>query len=141
MARQFLDYIPKTSASFVDTANKHVTHFEEAERLFASKRFLDAIIKYKLAIADNPENWQAYMGLGDAHYMMGEYYLAAAYFEESVAIQPHAPTYRYLGDSYSRTGQLDKAIEAYQCSVDTDPNYGPAKESLRMALNQRNDRR
>lgn len=129
------------SRAFADATDKQVTHFEDAERLFAARKFPDAIEAYKLAIAENSENWQAHMGLGDAHYMIGEYQLAAAYFEESVAIQPYAPTYRYLGDSYLKTGQLDKAIEAYQRSVDTDPNYGPAREALRMALNQKKKRR
>jgi tetratricopeptide (TPR) repeat protein len=128
------------SRIFADVANRQVTHFEEAERLFGAKRYQDAIEEYKLAIAEKSENWQAYLGLGDAYYMMGEYQLAAAYFEESVAIQPHAPTYRYLGDSYLRMGQLNKAIETYQRSVDTDQNYGPAKEALQMALIQKNDK-
>jgi tetratricopeptide (TPR) repeat protein len=119
---------------FAGATDKQTTHFDKAEQLFTAKRFSEAIEEYKLAIAENPEHWQAYMGLGDTHYMMGKYHLAATYFEESVAIQPYAPTYRYLGDAYMRIGQIDKAIKAYQSSVDTDPNYAPAKVALRMAV-------
>ena len=80
------------------------------------------------------------MGWGDAHYQKGEFQLAIVYFEESVALQPYAPTYRYLGDAYMNVGQIDKAIKAYQCAVDTDPYYAPAEEALRIAQNYKKEK-
>lgn len=112
-------------------------HLQKAEKLFAARKLPEAIEEYKLAIAENPEEWLPYMGLGDTYYQMGEFHTAAAYFEESLAIQPYAPTYRYLGDAYLRTEQLDKAIRAYQSSVKTDPNYAPAKRALQYALQRK----
>lgn len=124
-----------------ESAGRRSAHFEIAEQFFSARKFPEAIAEYELAIAEDSENWQAYMGLGDAYFMMGNFEIAAGYFEESLAIHPFAPTYRYLGDAYRRTGRMDKAIEAYQHSVDTDPHYAPANEALRIALEQKNTKR
>lgn len=113
------------------------THFIKAEQLFADRQFKEAIEEYKKTIEAEPNNARAYMGLGDCYYIMGDFNLAASYFEESVAIEPVASTYRYLGDAYMGKGQLDKAINAYQSAVDTDPNYEPAKIVLRKALERK----
>jgi len=115
-------------------------NFERAEQFFKARRFHEAIAEYKLAIATNPQHWRAYMGLGDTYYMMGQFNLAATYFEESVQIQPTAPTYRYLGDAYMHIRNLEKAIQAYQNSVKADPSYTPAQKALQMALTRKNNR-
>jgi tetratricopeptide (TPR) repeat protein len=105
-------------------------HFDEAEELFRARRMEEAARAYRAAIAADHDHAPAYMGLGDVHYRRGEYHLAAAHFEESIAIQPEPATYRFLGDALVRVGRTDGARAAYERALTLDPGYGGARQAL-----------
>jgi tetratricopeptide (TPR) repeat protein len=111
-------------------SQEEVTHFERAETLFAARKLPEARAEYLLAIAEEPPNNLAYMGLGDCYFQGGEYNVAAAYFEESLAIAPHPSTYRFLGEAHERCGRKANAIEAYRAALKLKPDYSIARAQL-----------
>jgi tetratricopeptide (TPR) repeat protein len=125
-------------AAGTPTAATATTHFDKAEALFAARKVPEGLAEYTLAIAEDPQNAAAYLGAGDCHYFMGEPSLAAAFFEESAAIEPKAPTLRFLGDAYQKAGRLRPAAQAYERALELDPSYAAARqqlESVRRELN------
>jgi predicted Zn-dependent protease len=111
-----------------------VQHFARAEALFGSRDFPAALQAYQEVLSLDPDRSDALMGLGDCHFSLGQYHLAAAYFEESLAIAPSAPTARFLSDAYYRVGRIEQAIEACRQSVEIDPNYTLARKQLDLLL-------
>ncbi len=108
-------------------------HFATAENLFAQRRFREAITEYKAVIDLEPDHQVAHLWLGDAHFMLGEYAIAAAYFEESIAIRPTPQAYRFLGDAIVRgQGDLHLARRHYEQALALDPAYGGASEALQQ---------
>ncbi len=105
-------------------------HLAAAEQHFQYRRFEDAIAEYGLAIAADEDLAPAYLGLGDAYYSTGKYYLAAAYFEESIEVQPDASAWRFLGDCHRNVGRRKKAIEAYKHALELRPDYSGARTAL-----------
>jgi tetratricopeptide (TPR) repeat protein len=109
-------------------------HLERAEHMFGQARWEEAVEAYRLAIEADPNLAEAYMGWGDVHYRRGEYYLAIAYFEESLSIEPSPYAYRFLGDALHRIGKPKQAAEAYRQALKVDPNYSGARMSLQELL-------
>jgi tetratricopeptide (TPR) repeat protein len=130
------DKAPCEESDHYNTAREH---YKKAEKLFSAEQFNEAIEEYKLAIALRPDYGRAYMGLGDCYYLLKDYDSAIGYFEKSISYKPYAPTYRYLGDAYLQKGELNQAIEAYKKSVAMDPDYEPAKISLRLSQARKNN--
>jgi tetratricopeptide (TPR) repeat protein len=116
--------------AFPPATKRDPSHQDKAEQLFAARKIPEALEEYRLAIAENRDDAFSYMGAGDCYYHMGRFSLAAAFFEESVAIQPRPSTLRFLGDAYRKTGHLKKAASAYEQAVQLDPSYTVAKEQL-----------
>jgi tetratricopeptide (TPR) repeat protein len=106
------------------------SHLARAESLFTKRRFREAIDAYRLAIDENPQNADAYMGLGDCHYHLGEFDLAAAFFEESIQVLPKPSTYRFLGDAHRSRGRIDDARKAYEAALALDPRYDLARAAI-----------
>ncbi len=113
-----------------------VKRYERAEQFFNQARWSEAMQEYKQAIAADRDFAKAYMGLGDVYYRIGQYYVAIAHFEESLAIQPDPYTYRFLGDSYRRVGKREQAVEAYRHALKLAPNYAGARQALQNSLEE-----
>jgi tetratricopeptide (TPR) repeat protein len=122
--------------AFPREAAREESHYEKAEQFFAARRIAEALAEYKLAIAESRDDPRSYMGAGDCHYHMGRFNLAAAFFEESVAIRPHPSTLRFLGDAHRKAGRMRQAVSAYEQAVQLDPSYAPAREQLRLIQEQ-----
>lgn len=107
-----------------------MTAVERAKQLFTQRRFAEAKIAYSEAIQEAPDDDYPYLGLGDCYYHLGEFYLAAAYFAESIAIRPTTSAWRFLGDAYRKVGRLNQARSAYESALALDPNYSLARQQL-----------
>ncbi len=113
-----------------------IQHLKQAELFFGQARLHEAMEQYRLAIEADPNRAEAYMGLGDVYYRLGQYYLAISYFEESIAIRSDRSTYRFLGDAYVRVGKRKQGAEAYRQALKLDPNYASARQSLQTLLEE-----
>ncbi|MEO8598185.1 MAG: tetratricopeptide repeat protein [Candidatus Solibacter sp.] len=125
--------------AFPQAAAAAHTHYDRAEQFFATRQIDKALPEYKLAITDNRNAPGPYMGAGDCYYHMGQFNLAAAFFEESVAIRPNPSTLRFLGDAHRKAGRMPQALAAYEQAVELDPSYAPAAEQLRTLKQQMGD--
>jgi len=113
-----------------------IEHYERAEQLFSQARWKEAVQEYKQAIAADHNLAKAYTGLGDVYYRIGQYYVALAHFEESLAIQPDPYAYRFLGDSYRMVDKRQYAVESYRQALKLDPNYAGARQALQDSLRE-----
>jgi tetratricopeptide (TPR) repeat protein len=127
--KKVLEYLP----AYAKPASDADVHLAEAEQLFRQRRYREAIAEYQAALAVDPDLEFAQLGLGDAHYMLGEYRMAIAHFTESIAIQPTPQAFRFLGDAILR-GQSDphRAKQCYEQALELDPHYGGARDALRQ---------
>ena len=112
------------------------SHFDKAQELFRARRYSDALKEYKFAIDADRDHALAYMGAGDCFYHLGQLNLATAFFEESIAIQPHPSTLRFLGDAHRKSGRTDEAIRAYEQALELNPNYEIARQQLSLMRKQ-----
>jgi tetratricopeptide (TPR) repeat protein len=58
------------------------------------------------------------------HQMRGEFEAAVADYKKSLAIEPTAEAYTFLGWTYSKMGDLDAAIEMCHKAIAVDPDFG-----------------
>lgn len=56
--------------------------------------------------------------------MNGRFDEAIAHYEESIACQPTAEAYTFLGWTYSMQGRLDEAVEECKRAIALDPDFG-----------------
>ena len=109
---------------------KEPSHFDKAQELFGARRLPEALNEYRLAIKEDRDHALAYMGAGDCYFHMGMLNLAAAYFEESIAIEPSPATLTFLGNAHRKSGRTDEAIQSYEQALKLNPNYELARQHL-----------
>ncbi|HSF17725.1 MAG TPA: GWxTD domain-containing protein [Vicinamibacteria bacterium] len=70
-------------------------------------------------------------GLGFAFYLKGDFAKAASYLDRARQIRPpDTMLLNTLGDSHQRLGNLDRAREAFERSLELDPEQAAVKERL-----------
>lgn len=89
--------------------------------LFASGRFAEAIPYYTRITELMPDNAQAFNALGAAHYMLGEYAVAADSWERSLLLEESALAYSNAGSALFFLGRYRDAVDKYQKSVELSP--------------------
>jgi tetratricopeptide (TPR) repeat protein len=90
----------------------------EGEAAFAKKDFPKAIEMYQLALAFDPQLYEAALFTGDVYFVSAEQKKAGEWFARAAAINPDRETaFRYWGDSLMKQGRAteagEKFIEAY----------------------------
>jgi len=81
-----------------------------------------AIADLEMAIALNPNNYDAYMNLGVAYEKRGQFDKATENVEKAITVKPSShEAYLYRGVLYEEAGQLEKAMEAYTKAISLDP--------------------
>jgi tetratricopeptide (TPR) repeat protein len=89
-----------------------------------AREFVRAGIKFlEEGIANNPHKYDLYFELGWLYFeKVGNYKLAAGYFEEAVKLEHPAYVNRMLAHSYRRSGQLRKSLEEWGRIVEANPD-------------------
>ncbi len=101
------------------------------EEHFRHGRFEEAAAEYQAALDIDHDNAEAWLFLGDTWFRRGKHELAQAYFEESLAIMPTPPAFRFLGDAIlSSGGSRYRARLCYIEALRLAPSYSGARESL-----------
>ncbi len=85
--------------------------------------FVSAGIEFlKEGIANNPHKYDLYFELGWIYFeKVGNYQLAAEYFEEAVKLEHPAYINRMLAHSYQRSGRLRESFEEWGRIVEANP--------------------
>jgi GWxTD domain-containing protein len=81
--------------------------------------------------ADFANQYEVIAGLGYAHYLKADFEKAADYLSRAMQIRPaDATLLNALGESFIKTGELEKAKEALERSLAMDPDQEVTKELL-----------
>jgi tetratricopeptide (TPR) repeat protein len=120
LLKSMLDEIPPDGGEDEKLSAKKEAEdaMREGEAAFAKKDFPKAIEMYQLALAFDPNLYEAALFTGDIYFVTAEQKKAGEWFGRAAAINPDRETaYRYWGDSLMKQGRAteagDKFIEAY----------------------------
>jgi len=96
-------------------------------------RSQDAVRNYKKAVELNPNIWQSYQNLAGIYFNEKKFSLARDNLEIAVRLNPASSKLNSnLGLAYLFTGERVRAEEAFQKSLQLDPNDERAIEGLRI---------
>lgn len=105
--------------------------------LFKQKRFVDAEVKYKKALKENPNYGTAGYNLANAVYEQNRLEEALPQYElvanSSVATGTREKSFHNIGNVMMKNKQYDKAVDAYKKSMLLDPNDEETRYNLALA--------
>ncbi len=91
-------------------------------------------------LADDPDNLDILVSLGNAYYDINEPQKSIEYYERALAIKPDAPHLLVdCGAMYRQLGQADKAIELFRKAIEIDPQLPQAYFNLGAVLRMEQD--
>ena len=88
---------------------------------------------------ENPNNRSLGMNVGSAHYMLGDFEQAAAQFDlltQKGTPKERSEAFYNLGNTKYRQGKLDEALEAYQKTVELNPEDKDANYNLEFVRDE-----
>src|SRR5258708_2568565 len=84
-------------------------YYSTGNALYQQGKYLDAVNYYQAAIQKDPQNWQAYQGLGNADYKLGNTKEARTAYKRSLAIHPDNPDLRgFMAGKSPTSSDLDE---------------------------------
>ncbi len=91
-------------------------------------------------LADDPDNLDILVSLGNAYYDINEPQRSIEYYERALAIMPDAPHVLVdCGAMYRQLGQAEKAIELFRKAIEIDPQLPQAYFNLGAVLRMEQD--
>jgi adenylate cyclase len=120
------DELASRAIALNPNADSH--HNAKAMILLNQARYDESIAESERALALNPSNVFAYMGLGWACSYSGQFEKSLEYFDKAIRLSPHDPSMGTWLDSKSAAHfalkQYDQAIEWARRAVVIDPSFG-----------------
>ena len=114
---------------------------KKGEDLLTSGDYPAAIELFSAASKANPDNFNAYIGLGQAFKENGETEKAFEQFRKAASSKPDSPVPHFaLGNLYQKNSDDSMAEKEYMEAIRIEPRYDPPYFRL-MELYERNDRR
>ena len=96
-----------------------------------SENLKKAIQSYKEVIRTNPNDFDAYFGLGDCYSKLGFEEQAMKATKEAIRIRPnYAFAHIALGLNYHNLGHYDQAIETYKQAMRLEPSVADTAQML-----------
>ena len=80
-----------------------------------------ALQSYERALAIEPQNVAALLGMGDALYENGNYSDALHYYEQATAFDPSARGYRGQGNALCAQGEYNRSLPLFDKSLSRNP--------------------
>lgn len=111
-------------------ANLGAAQLASGEQEHAAKSF-EQSLRY------NPNQFNAWLGLGMLAQTQGKMDEAITDLSHSVEVQPTARGYYELGHTLALTGRTADAVEAYQQALKVDPEFVEAQEGLNALRQQK----
>jgi predicted Zn-dependent protease len=103
----------------------------EAEILYQSGKFADALKKYEQAAQRDPLYSEAWVFAGDCFFMQKNWYEAELRFRKATEIEPlRSQAWRYLADALAAQGKKADAEEALLNGIAAQPSQLPNWEKL-----------
>ncbi len=91
-------------------------------------------------LADDPDNVDILVSLGNVYYDINEPQSSIEYYERALAIKPDDPHVLVdCGAMYRQLGQADKAIELFRRAIEIDPQLPQAYFNLGAVLRMEQD--
>ncbi|MCC5899846.1 MAG: tetratricopeptide repeat protein [Phormidium sp. BM_Day4_Bin.17] len=107
----------------------------QANALFFSGRYSDAIVAYQQAVQLKPDYHQAWSNQGSALFHLQRYPEAIAAYNRALSIYPDYPeAWNNKGGALSKLGQYEEALAAYDRAVELKPDYVEAWNNRGLAL-------
>jgi tetratricopeptide (TPR) repeat protein len=105
---------------------------------FEARRYADAVVEFRKAVAAKPESVVARINLGAALTQVGDLNGAAEQFKEAIRIEPEKGNAHYnLAVILARQNRPDEAIEHLQAALKADPADVAARNLLAQELLKR----
>jgi tetratricopeptide (TPR) repeat protein len=119
-----------------ETARTEIDNALELDQSNAEAHYLSGYIKsikiqdrpsaleeFRKAAELSPDHYNAQRFLALLAFDFGNFKLAANAYSQLTRLRPYEPSYRFkLGETYSKLGETDKAIEEYRTAVMLDEN-------------------
>lgn len=111
---------------FACVASIHAGSYEKAMEAFNFNKPLEAATLFEVAIAENPDNVNAYLYLAVAYEQLAKYEKAITVLQTAYERGlGQANMLRYnIANNQMRQGQTELAIESYNQSISDKPGYG-----------------
>jgi len=125
-----IDKKPRIPEEFRDVA-------EQAQKLFAQRKFDDAAAKYQVILNTYPDSLYALSNLGVVRFQQGNYSSAEKALRRAVDLAPQdAFSHTILGISLYQQGKYDQAITILQRAIALDPKDPKTRNYLGISLSQ-----
>jgi tetratricopeptide (TPR) repeat protein len=126
MYQEALDTNPNLATPRVVLARYHLDE----------KRPIEAIKLLEPAFAQNKENVEILLTLGDAHFEVKNFQRAAELYEAAVILRPpNTSLFNALAVAYAQQGNSEKAIQYLERSLELDPNQEQVKTFMEQLKN------
>ncbi|GAB5418275.1 MAG: hypothetical protein Crog4KO_16200 [Crocinitomicaceae bacterium] len=112
---------PKDSTSKLIDRSAALVMLEDGKTKWGEGKVRDALIKFRQASAKDPYSWRPLYWIGKCHYRMDNYGYALEYCLDALEMgkdEVNKELYYLLAMAYHRNGELDKALEYYEISME-----------------------
>lgn len=97
----------------------------------AEAEYKKAVAAYKKYLADNEDDAEAHYNLGQTYAGLSQYSEAIREYRAATKLKDDDPDVYYdLGTAYTKLAQYDEAVVAFSKSLEIDPDYHRAEDSL-----------
>ena len=126
------------SMHFLSQAQNANSTIRRGNGAYNNKKFKDAEIDYKSAVASDPKSFAGNYNLGNAYYKQdnmeeaGKQYMQSAGTTKDAIEQSKA--YYNLGNTYLKAEKYQESIDAYKMALRQNPNDEDARYNLAYAL-------
>ena len=115
-------------------------NLRQGSRLYADQKYGQALETFNHILQENPYNQEAALGAGASAYYLKDYQTAQRIFENLAKEkgEKEQDAYFNLGNTFYRSNQMDKAIQAYKQAIIKNPKDRDAAHNLQLILQQQN---